>query len=455
MTLHFTKRGFVRIISFVLAALLIAGGFAFLYAKDAQQSRSALKYHYQKGISDLSVHLQNIDGDLTKVLYTNSPELLSTLSSKLWRESGFAKDLITSLPVEYLKLQSTNKFLSQVGDYCQSLAKSASADKPMTKEQRELIAKLNEYSNQMLSELIAINDAVQTGSIKLDGINSRSLSTELDKEPKADGLTEGFASFEEGFTSYPTLIYDGPFSDHIMEKEPLRLKNEGNVAKADARRYAADLLGISPNEISESTDEESKMPSYGFKVGKTDISITKQGGLLSYLLTERSVYEEKLSPEEAKGKAEAFLKRLIDLGTDMTLQSTYYEISSNVITFNYACVQDDVLIYPDLIKIGVAMDNGEILSFDARGYIVNHTQREIHAPLLSKAQAQKLVSPSLAVKDYKLCIIPSDGLNEVYCYEFLCKAEDGKTVLVYINADTGKEERLLILLSDQNGQLTV
>lgn len=455
MTLHFTKRGLVRMLSFTLAAFLVAGGFAFSYATQAHESRTALNFHYQKGISDLSAHMQNIDSDLTKVLYTNSPELLSALSSKLFRESGFAKDLITSLPVEYLKLQSTNKFLSQVGDYCQSLAKTASADKLMTTEQRALIAKLNSYSNKMLSELIAITDAVQTGSIKLDTANTQPQQLSLDAANDSGSLTEGFASFEEGFTAYPTLIYDGPFSDHIMEREPRRLKGEGNISKADARKYAADLLGISANEISESTDENSKMPSYGFRVGETDISITKQGGLLSYLLTDRNVEEQKLTTDKAKAKADAFLKRIVDLGTDMTLHSTYYEISSNVVTFNYACVQDGVLIYPDLIKIGVAMDNGEILSFDARGYIVNHTQRDIHSPLLSELQAKEMVSPVLAVQESRLCVIPSDGLNEVYCYEFLSKSEDGKTVLVYINADTGAEERLLILLADENGQLTI
>ena len=37
-------------------------------------------------------------------------------------------------------------------------------------------------------------------------------------------ITEGFIDFEEGYDNYPTLIYDGPFSDHILEKEPVMLK---------------------------------------------------------------------------------------------------------------------------------------------------------------------------------------------------------------------------------------
>mgnify|MGYP007025350709 CR=1 FL=1 len=35
--------------------------------------------------------------------------MLTGISSKLWREAGFAKNSLDSLPVEYLELQNTNK----------------------------------------------------------------------------------------------------------------------------------------------------------------------------------------------------------------------------------------------------------------------------------------------------------------------------------------------------------
>ena len=39
-------------------------------------------------------------------------------------------------------------------------------------------------------------------------------------------------------------------------------------------------------------------------------------------------------------------------------------------------------------------------------------------------------------------------------YEYLCQAENGEEVLVYLNADTGMEEQILILLRSDNGVLT-
>ena len=49
----------------------------------------------------------------------------------------------------------------------------------------------------------------------------------------------------------------------------------------------------------------------------------------------------------------------------------------------------------------------------------------------------------------------TEGGREAYCYEFKCKSEDGKNVLVYFNAITGKEEQILILIEDENGTLTM
>ena len=48
-------------------------------------------------------------------------------------------------------------------------------------------------------------------------------------------------------------------------------------------------------------------------------------------------------------------------------------------------------------------------------------------------------------------MIPTDGGNEVFCYEFLLEGEND--ALVYIYAKTGREENILILLQDENGTL--
>ncbi|HAN44654.1 MAG TPA: hypothetical protein DCP97_04605 [Ruminococcaceae bacterium] len=121
---------------------------------------------------------------------------------------------------------------------------------------------------------------------------------------------------------------------------------------------------------------------------------------------------------------------------------------------NFAGIQDKVTLYTDLIKVGVALDNGQIVFYDARGYITNHRKRELEAPKISAEQAAKSVSKNLMITSSKLALIPSMGLNELLTYEFRTKAPDGKNVLVYVNAITGAEEKILILLETETGVLT-
>ena len=73
-------------------------------------------------------------------------------------------------------------------------------------------------------------------------------------------------------------------------------------------------------------------------------------------------------------------------------------------------VKDDVRIYPDMVKVRVALDNGEILGFDAVGYIMNHEDdRVIHKPKLTEEEARERVNTEFDVRSSRLAVIPSRG----------------------------------------------
>ena len=75
--------------------------------------------------------------------------------------------------------------------------------------------------------------------------------------------------------------------------------------------------------------------------------------------------------------------------------------------------------------------------------------------LFSKLRAQDRVSPKLKVESSQLAVIPTGSLEEKLCYEFKCKAQNGRNVLVYLNAETGEEEQILLLVETPTGTLTV
>ena len=229
------------------------------------------------------------------------------------------------------------------------------------------------------------------------------------------------------------------------------IKNLPEISKEEAKQYAAKACGLSAEQLQDDTDEEVNMPSYCFTGENINLAVTKKGGLLSYYIKNRTVETQEKSAEECIYIAENYLETL---GIP-TMKYTYYEIDNNVITVNFAHVEGDVTCYTDLAKVSVAMDNAEIVRYDARGYITNHLTRTDLIPKISREEAQQSLSPMLNVKQVQTVLIPSDGLNEVLTYEFDCYSEQDEHVLVYINAETGQEQQILILYTDENGTLTL
>ena len=126
------------------------------------------------------------------------------------------------------------------------------------------------------------------------------------------------------------------------------------------------------------------------------------------------------------------------------MANTYYAINNNVCVINFAYKKDDVTYYSDLIKVGVSMDNGKIVSLEAQGYLTNHIKRKAFKCKLAKEQAQSKLSKNLKVINSKRCVIPKE-----------CKSNDTKEeVLIYINADKGYEENIMLLLYSDGGTLT-
>ena len=118
-------------------------------------------------------------------------------------------------------------------------------------------------------------------------------------------------------------------------------------------------------------------------------------------------------------------------------------------------MQDDVIIYPDLIKVKVALDNGEILGLETSGYLNNHIEtRDLSKIKIQIEQARQTINPDLEIGSEGLAVIPTEWKTEILCYEFKGKVED-REFLVYINAENGREEDVLMITNTPNGTLTM
>ena len=124
-----------------------------------------------------------------------------------------------------------------------------------------------------------------------------------------------------------------------------------------------------------------------------------------------------------------------------------------MVTISYAAIEEDVIIYSDLIKVKVALDDGEIMTFEANGYIYNHKDREIN-PSRTIEEARETLNSGINTTNERLAIIPTDSKDEVLTYEFKGTVED-QEFLVYVNANTLVTEKIYILLETPGGTLAM
>lgn len=441
-----SKRAIARIVSFSLAIIAVLGAADLMYMRKLANAEQMIEYGYRQAVEDLASSADKISATLTKGLYSHSPSMMTRLSNELISEAGNAKGALTKLPVSQMNLEKTEKFLSQIGNYAYSMSRRASAGEEISYEDYSRLKTLCQNSKELSDRLWELQARFMSNDKTI-----AALFNELE-DGGSSFITDGFSTLEDGLSSTPKLIYDGPFSDHILEKTPAMLEGAEEVTQEDAQTKAAAYCGLQDWELKLSeSGEVGKMPSYCFYANGVNCAVTKNGGLISYMIKSREVRDSQITPEQAVDYANSYLE---SLGIE-SMKKTYYETYNNVCTINYAYNDGGITCYTDLIKVSVALDNGEILGFDARGFIVNHHKRSFPEPKLGDAECMDKLSPELSVVSSSLAVIPTDNIKERLCREYRCKASDGITVLVYINCETGEEEDILILLETEQSSLTI
>lgn len=444
-----SKRNLIRIISFICAAIVALSAAAVSNYVRAEKLDRINTNSQQRALTELTTCMSNIQQGLSKEFYTTTAPMAEKLSSEIWREASQAKSCLSVLPVSDILLENTFKFLSQVGAFCSSLSEKAAKGEKISEEEYASLEELIKYSKELTSRLENMCAYLENGALTFESTDDAvaAMSEELDSMDFETAISDA----EQALVDYPTLIYDGPFSDHILQKEPEMTKGKEEISEAAATEAAANFSGIAIEKLKREEDENGTLASYTFSSEEDGvvISITKRGGYLSYMLGSSYAGVSKLSAEEAIERGVEYLE---SHGIN-NMKESYYSINDGICTVNYAYVQNGVICYPDLIKISVAMDTGKVISVDARGYLVNHFARTDVNPVLTSENAAKSLSPYLTVKDVKTAVIPTDSGNEILCYEFWCEGTGNEELLVYINAATGEEENIFFLLYSDNGIL--
>ena len=441
--------------SFLAAAFAVTAGFAIQGNAKARQYRRLLDNSYLHAFAELTTAAGELEVALTKVSHATSPALFASLCAQAYSKAQAAQAALGELPYGNVELEQTAAFLARAGDYAMALAQGTTAELVCTDDHRDTLSQLSQAAGELSLTLETLQAQLTAGAIRPEDLAE---ARERLAAEDGGGQVEGgsaFQSVEADFPEVPTLIYDGPFSQHLDGRTPKMLEGLPQVTEEQAREAAASFLGLRPEVFTLTAKSEGNLPSYGFTAlvdgGQMYIQVTCQGGQILELFTSRTAGEAVLSRAEGCEIAAAFLA---EKGY-ANMAPSYFMEQDGVLSVNFAPVEDGVYCYPDLVKVSVALDTGDIVGFEAAGYLTHHGGRSLPSPTVDTQTAQALVDHSLTVLSHQLALIPTGGEDEVLCHEFKCQAQNGTHVLIYVNALTGKQQHILLLVEDETGTLVL
>lgn len=430
----------------ILIAILTIGivGTAYWGYKEHQEKNAVLIHaenNYQRAFHDLTYQVDQLNDKIGATLAMNSKKSLSPGLVDVWRITSEAQSDVGQLPLTLLPFNKTEEFLASIADFSYRTAVRDLDKEPLSDKEYATLKQLHTKSEDIQKELRNVQHLVIDNNLRWMDVE---LALAAGEKQMDNTIINGFKTVEKNVNAYSETDFDPSFTSVKKSEEGFNHLQGKTVTEKEVPQIikkfvpsAAGNMKITPS------GKGSRLEFYSVEVNdpkhKSNVflDITKKGGYPIWLIQEREVKDQKISLNDASNNAAKFLK---DQGfEDLVLyESAQFE---NIGIFSFVSVYENVRLYPDAIRMKVALDDGKVIGFSARDYLASHRKREIPKAGLTLAEAKGFVNPNLLVQEDRLAIITNELGEEILCYEFLGTMEND-TYRIFVNADDGSEEKV-------------
>lgn len=426
---------------YILVSILSASTIVFLclflsFSVTSNKYRQTLENNYKKNFYEVASNINDMEIDISKIVATKDRGVVSTLLNSLHSNVNLTLANVNQLPITYDKLTNINILLNKIGGFSQSLI--------------EKVFDGDALSDEDYTQINNIHTSVL--SLKYD-INNYYVKVHSDFEILANADTKGASDFsssllntESANSKVPSLIYDGPFSESVLNKEIVGLGGE-DISQAQALDLAKKLFET--EDVSYQGLVSGKFTTYNFYVnrGGLNVAITKKGGLLLSVTSYGSSGQNTIDANEGVKVAENFARTV---GLD-NMYSVWTQACGNILYVNLAPIVNSCIYYSDLVKVKVDLVSSRVVGWEATNYATNHKSR-VFTSSITFREAEQNLSSILKVEERNYTIIPDKYVGEVSAYEFICSWKN-YTYYIYINSNTGAEANILRVIDTDNGEL--
>ena len=399
----------------------------------------------QRELTDIVSAMADIEVNLQKLMLASgaaqSVEILGETALLTQHvESGLSR-----LPMRYDAVQDAMKFAGQMGQYTLALAVQMSEGGMLTNEDEKQLGSMLSACRELNAHLSGVGERLYTEPVEALG--------RMDGEAAMSWPEESIAG--ESDIAYPSLIFDGPFSDGRHDGPPRGLSGE-RVTRETARAAAARYAGVTADSVRDAADSGGQFEAFGFAAdtahGPVSVQVTGVGAHLLWMMPENALFEEKAPQEECLRNAQIYLA---DMGFG-AMEPCFVQQYDGMVVANFAAVQDGVLLYPDQVKVQISMDSGTVVGAECSQYLMNHEKRKALTPGIDAETAQQMLSSRLNVRSIRLCVIPDDAgdMGERLCWGFEGEFA-GSSYWVFVDAKTGEAAKILQVAKTEDGETAI
>ncbi len=425
---------FALLLCVALGACAVLGGKNRVLAMQLSMER-------QRDMSDVVSAMADIEVNLHKLLIASGAAQSVDLLGETALLAQHVETGLARLPLSAEASSGAMKFAGQMGDYALTLATQVSSGSAITASDEKQIEGMLTACQGLNAHLLDVGERLYT-----EPMGEANLYT---------GNAQGWpneAIAGDSDIAYPSLIYDGPFSDGRTDGAPKGLTGE-RITREQARQAAARYAGVDASQVQDAADSGGPFEAFGFSAdtpdGRVSVQVTGAGGHLLWMMPESAEFEERIEQEACLQSAQDWLLR-VGFGP---MERCFVQRYDGMIVANFASVQDGVLLYPDQVKVQVSMATGAVVGAECSQYLMNHAERADIEPAITIEEAQQMLSNRLRVSGARLCVIPTDE-GETLCWEFAGEF-GGEAYLAYVDAKTGEAAQILRVERSEKGEMAL
>lgn len=426
----------------LLTAIILLSVFLGLSRSDGKSWMAMSENNMESAYYTLTDSLLNIENNFSKLRVTRDGNLAGEMLIDVAMDSQTAAANLAILSYSGYDMSALVKFCNQVGDYSKYLVTKLTGGEELSEEDYNTLAKLYEATYSIGKKLNAVKDALMSGEKIVTGLDEfNSHFAEI-----ADSLVDGSIQ-------YPSLIYDGAFSDSLEERQPKSLSGEDIDPEKQQDNITKILCDYKIKSVKYTGESDNGFSAYVYDVTLEDgsnvyLQLAKKGGSIVMWDKQFDSQQPTLSVEEGVVLAEQYMQKQ---GYE-NVKGVYACVTDSVLYVNICYVENDIVIYPDMIKIKVSLDDGKIIGFEGLNYIYNHTERSLETPAVTEGEVRNMDFGGLEVQSVRLALIPLDNGKETLTYEVYGKV-DNYAYYVFIDAKTGKAVEVLQVIDSDEGEL--